>query len=66
MGVFGVGVLPEYRGRGIGAALTATAVAWGFETGAELIHLNPDTDAAARLYTRLGFVETAGLDVYVS
>ena len=65
VGVFGVGVLPTHRGRGIGAALSSAACAWGFETGATLAHLNPDTDAAARLYTRLGFTETGGFDVYV-
>jgi GNAT superfamily N-acetyltransferase len=65
VGIFGVGVLPTFRGRGIGAALTAAACAWGFGTGADLAHLNPDTDDAARLYARLGFVETGGFDVYV-
>jgi hypothetical protein len=38
--------------------------ATGF-AGAELAHLHPDSDSAARLYARLGFVETPGLDVYV-
>ena len=37
----------------------------GFATGAELAHLNPDSDGAARLYERLGFTETPGLDIYV-
>ena len=37
----------------------------GFAAGAELAHLHPDTDVAARVYTRLGFVEVAGFDVYV-
>jgi hypothetical protein len=31
----------------------------------ELAHLHPDSDAAARLYARIGFVETPGFDVYV-
>jgi predicted GNAT family acetyltransferase len=30
-----------------------------------LWHLHPDTDTAARIYHRLGFVEVGGLDVYV-
>ena len=35
-----------------------------FTQGATLAHLNPDSEPAARLYARLGFIETAGLDVY--
>jgi predicted GNAT family acetyltransferase len=34
------------------------------DDGATLAHLNPDSGAAARLYARLGFRETRGLDVY--
>ncbi len=65
VGVFGVGVLPRARRRGIGAALTADIVAWGFGSGATLAHLNPESAEAARLYARLGFTEVTGLDIYV-
>jgi GNAT superfamily N-acetyltransferase len=65
VGVFGVAVLPEARRRGIGAALTTHVVEWGLSTGADLAWLNPDTDAAVRLYSRMGFEETGGFDVYV-
>jgi GNAT superfamily N-acetyltransferase len=65
VGVFGVGVLPTARRKGIGAVLTTYVVQWGFATGADLAWLNPDTDEAARLYDRMGFEETGGLDVYV-
>jgi ribosomal protein S18 acetylase RimI-like enzyme len=65
VGVFGVGVLPEYRRRGIGSALTSHLVAEGFAAGAKFAHLNPDTEEARRLYERLGFVEAPGLDVFV-
>ena len=61
----GVGVLPEARGRGIAAALSARLVALGLDSGAELVHLSPDTDAAARVYARLGFVEAGALEIYV-
>ena len=61
----GVAVLEQARRRGVGAAISSRLLARGFAAGAELAHLNPDTDAAARIYARLGFVETAGLDVYV-
>lgn len=64
-GIFGVGVVAHARGRGIGAALTAWLVERAFARGATLAHLNPNTDAAARVYARLGFVETAGFDIYV-
>ncbi|MGN6244237.1 MAG: GNAT family N-acetyltransferase [Motilibacteraceae bacterium] len=63
--VTGVGVLPAARRRGVASALTSQLLATAFAAGAELAHLNPDTDAAAAVYTRLGFVETGGFDVYV-
>jgi ribosomal protein S18 acetylase RimI-like enzyme len=65
VGIFGVGVLPEHRRRGIGAALTVHLVRWARDEGADLAWLNPDDDRAARLYARLGFREVAGFDVYV-
>ena len=64
VGIFGVGVLEHARRRGIGAAMTSWLLEKAFAQGATLAHLNPDSDAAARLYARLGFIETAGLDVY--
>ena len=63
--VAGVGVLPAARNRGIGAALSSWLVSRGFDAGAQLAHLHPDTDDAARIYARLGFVEVDGFDVYV-
>ena len=65
VGIFGVGVLPEHRRRGIGAALTGQLVRWARDEGADLAWLNPDDDRAARLYARLGFREVPGFDVYV-
>jgi len=61
----GVAVLATARRRGVGAAMSSWLLERGFTAGAELAHLNPDTDEAARLYGRLGFTETPGLDVYV-
>jgi GNAT superfamily N-acetyltransferase len=63
--VAGVAVLPSARRRGAGAALSSWLLERGFAAGAELAHLNPDSDSAARLYGRLGFSETPGYDVYV-
>jgi ribosomal protein S18 acetylase RimI-like enzyme len=64
VGVFGVAVLEHARRRGIAGALTAWLIERAFAEGAELAHLNPDTDAAQRLYAGLGFLETEGLDIY--
>ncbi|HET7531221.1 MAG TPA: GNAT family N-acetyltransferase [Mycobacteriales bacterium] len=63
--VAGIGVLPEARRRGIGAAVSSWLIDWGLGLGAELAHLHPDTDAAASVYRRLGFTEVEGFDVYV-
>jgi ribosomal protein S18 acetylase RimI-like enzyme len=65
IGIFGVAVQSSARRRGVATALTDWLLGLGFAQGAALAHLNPDSDAAARLYERLGFVETRGLDVYV-
>jgi GNAT superfamily N-acetyltransferase len=63
--IAGVGVVPQARRLGIGAAVSSWLVRRGLDAGARLAHLHPDTDEAARIYTRLGFVEVDGLDVYV-
>jgi ribosomal protein S18 acetylase RimI-like enzyme len=61
--VAGIAVEPAVRQRGIGAAVTS----WLMQQAGEvaLWHLHPDTDSAARIYDRLGFVEVGGLDIYV-
>jgi GNAT superfamily N-acetyltransferase len=61
----GVAVRPDARRRGVAAALSTWLLARGFAAGATLAHLNPDHDAAARIYGRLGFVEQPGFDVYI-
>jgi GNAT superfamily N-acetyltransferase len=63
--VAGVGVVPHARRCGIGAAVSSWLVQRGLDAGAHLAHLHPDTDEAARIYGRLGFVEFAGFDIYV-
>lgn len=61
--VAGIAVEPAVRRRGIGAAVTSWLVQ---EAGdVDLWHLHPDTDEAARIYERLGFVEVDGFDIYV-
>jgi GNAT superfamily N-acetyltransferase len=61
----GVAVAPQARRRGVAAALSCWLVERGLATGADLVHLHADTDDAARVYARLGFVRVPGLDVYV-
>ena len=65
VGIFGVAVVEHARRRGIGAAVSSWLVERAFGAGATLAHLNPDTEEAARLYRRLGFVESPGLGIYV-
>jgi ribosomal protein S18 acetylase RimI-like enzyme len=62
--ITGVGVVDGYRRRGIGVALTSHACAALFDAGVTLVHINPDTDAAASVYSRVGFREVPGLNVY--
>jgi GNAT superfamily N-acetyltransferase len=61
----GVCVLPEARRRGIAGAVSSWLLARGAAAGARVAHLHPDSDHAARVYARLGFVEVDGFDVYV-
>ena len=63
--VAGIGVLPQARRRGIGAALSSWLTQSALDDGAALCHLHPDTDAAAAIYARLGYVEVDGLDIYI-
>ena len=61
--VSGISVEPGARHLGIGAAVTS----WLMQQAGDvaLWHLHPDTESAARIYRRLGFVEVDGLDIYV-
>jgi GNAT superfamily N-acetyltransferase len=60
----GVGVLPDARRRGVAGAMSSWLLDRAFAGGAELAHLHPDSDEAARIYARLGFVEVDGFDIY--
>ena len=61
----GVAVLETARRRGIAGALSSWLLGRGFAGGARLAHLQADSDTAARVYQRLGFVDAGALDVYV-
>ena len=58
VGALGIGLLPEFRGCGNGAALLAAAIGQAWEKGLTRIELTVRTDnvRAKRLYERLGFV----------
>jgi len=62
----GVAVAETLRRRGIGAAISSWLLARGFAGGARLAHLQADTDDAARVYARLGFVDAGALDIFVN
>lgn len=60
-------VLPEVRGRGVGAALTRECLRRAHEGGAAAVglHTNPFMAAANRLYERLGFLRAPEFDVEI-
>jgi RimJ/RimL family protein N-acetyltransferase len=57
-GVLGMGVIPEYRGQGIGGALLAATLEAAKQKGLTRIELTVRTDnePARKLYEKLGFV----------
>ena len=58
--VYQVWVAPEARGRGVGAALLDAAINWARARNAKEVRLDVTSGdgAAARLYRRMGFVDT--------
>jgi len=54
VGLYGIGTVPEHRGRGYGAALTVAAINWGRSQGAALAVLEA-TEPGFPVYERLGF-----------
>lgn len=65
-GIYGLGVLPAYRGRGYGRALLLQGIAKLRETGAEQIMLQVVTENAnaLHLYESCGFVTTSTMMYY--
>lgn len=64
--VAGMGVAPEWRGQGQGAALLARLLDRARELGAQRVTLEvlEDNTPASRLYERMGFQETRSLMIY--
>ncbi len=61
----GVAVAEPARRRGVAGAMSSWLLERAFAGGTRLAHLHPDTDAAARVYGRLGFSDAGALDIYV-
>jgi RimJ/RimL family protein N-acetyltransferase len=58
-GELGMMVTREWRGRGVGSALVAAAIAWSREQGLHKLTLSvfPHNEPAIALYRKFGFVE---------
>lgn len=65
-GIYGLGVLPEYRGKGFGRAILMMVIEKLKEVNASEIMLQVDADNAnaLKLYKSCGFVETSAMDYY--
>lgn len=61
----GVAVVAAARRRGIGAAVSDWLLRQAVAGGAQWAHLSPDTEQAARVYRRLGFLERRGFTIHV-
>jgi ribosomal protein S18 acetylase RimI-like enzyme len=55
----GIGVLPPFRRRGIGAAITSALAAAAFGRGVEIAFLTPGDENTQRIYERAGFGATS-------
>jgi len=66
-GIFGVGVVPEQRRRGLGSLVTAVATRAGLAAGNKLVWLSvsESNDAAIRVYRQLGFQPAFGWSRWV-
>jgi len=54
----GIGVHPDFRRRGVAAALTSELARRAFAAGAETAFLTPGAPSTARIYARAGFAGT--------
>ena len=65
-GIYGLGVLPEYRGKGLGRKILLMAIEYLKEEKADEIMLQVETENsnALNLYKSCGFEETSVMDYY--
>jgi ribosomal protein S18 acetylase RimI-like enzyme len=59
--VAGIGVLEDYRRRGIAGAITSGLVRAAFAAGLTTVWLTPGDDGAHRVYARAGFADTTSV-----
>jgi ribosomal protein S18 acetylase RimI-like enzyme len=66
-GIYGFGVLPEYRGRGYGRQILARTIEYALAEGCQPIFLEvaPENERALGLYQSVGFRETNRYDYYI-
>lgn len=65
VGIFNIATLPEHRGRGFGAAVTARAARDGLHDGARWSYLQ-SSSAGYPVYTRLGYITLERWDCWVT
>jgi GNAT superfamily N-acetyltransferase len=63
VGLYGVGTVPTFRGRGFGGAVTEAAIDWGRERGEAHAILHA-TEMGEPVYRRLGFQAVGELNQY--
>ena len=65
-GIFGLGILPEYRNKGYGRALLLSGIEVLLQEGAEEVYLqvNAVNENALKLYLSCGFEVTSTMDYY--
>ncbi len=62
----GIATLPDYRRRGIAAAVTARLAGLAFETGLDSVFLTAVDESAGRVYARAGFTMTGTRQINIS
>lgn len=65
VGIFNIATLPERRGRGFGAAVTARAASDGFAAGAQWSYLQSSA-AGYSVYSRLGYATIERWDCWIT
>lgn len=63
-GIYNIATLPEFRGRGVGSALTLTCLHYGYGKGFRVGVLQASSEGLP-LYRGLGFVESCTIGIYV-
>jgi GNAT superfamily N-acetyltransferase len=65
VGIYGVGTVPDARGRGYGSAVTLATMDWGAAKGADLAILHA-TELGEPVYRRLGFEKVCEISQWLA